>query len=235
MRPGLTVRLAVVIAAFVFPLAVAGCGGGAAQPAAAQTKPEPVAAGWELSTLVGEGVALSLPPGWKAFDLDKDVLQKTMQELRQANPGIAEMLSGQTIAMASHGVKFFAMDMNAPSLNAGFATNLHIIHQTSTALGDLDTAMSEAIAEAEQQLGDALDGPVLRGKITSGSGHTLGRLNYDFYMNGPGGGTLPLSVSQYITSAGGDVYIITCTTLMDYRADYASTFEAIAGGPYFLK
>ena len=234
MRQSFAARLAILLAVLVLPVVLAGCGGGT-RPAAAQVQPRPVAQGWDLHTLEDVGVALSLPPGWQAVDMDKEALAATIEQIRQANPSIADALSGQVTSMAMQGIKFYAMDMDSPSLAYGFATNINIIREDSASFGNLDDAMSEAIAEVEKQFGGSLDGPVMRGKLKSGSGHQVGRLSYDVYLNVPGGASMALSITQYVAAAGGGVYIITCTTLMDNRGDYASTFEAIAEGLYFLE
>jgi hypothetical protein len=235
MTLGKAARLAVLLAALVLPVVLVGCGGGGTKSAAAQVKPRPVAQGWELHTLDDVGLALSLPPGWQAIDMDKDALAATIDELRKANPAIADALSGQVTSMAMQGIKFYAMDMGAPSLAYGFATNLNVIREGNASLGKLDDAMNEAIAEVEKQFGGSLDGPVLRGKLKSASGHEVGRLSYDVFLNVPGGASVALAITQYVAAAGGDVYIVTYTTLMDNRGDYASTFEAIAEGLYFLR
>ncbi|HET9496217.1 MAG TPA: hypothetical protein VFR15_18470 [Chloroflexia bacterium] len=234
MRVRMAVRHAVFLAALVLPVVLAGCGG-ATKQAAAQVKPRPVAVGWELHTLDDVGVALSLPPGWQAFNMDKQALTDTIAELRKANPSIANALSSQVTSLAVQGIKFYAADLYSPSLAFGFATNLNIIRDGSTSIDNLDEAMTEAIAEVEKQFAGSLDGPVLRGKLKSGSGHQVGRLSYDVVLNAPGGVSMPLSINQYVASAGGDVYIVTCTTLMANRGDYASTFEAMAEGLYFLE
>ena len=234
MRFRLSARFAVVTAGLVLPVILAGCGGGGSKSAAAQVKPKPVAIGWDLHTLDDVGVALSLPPGWQAFDMDKEMLETTMAELRKANPGIADAMSSQVTSMATQGIKFYAFDMNSPSMAYGFATNVNILRDSSS-LGNLDDAMTEAVGEVEKQFGNALDGPVLRGKLKAGSGHDMGRLSYDVFLNAPSGNSMALSITQYVASAGGDVYIVTCTTLMNNRGDYAQTFEAMAEGLYFLK
>jgi hypothetical protein len=235
MRQRFAGLLAMLLAALVLPVVLAGCGGGSTKSAAAQVKPRPVAQGWDLHTLEDVGVALSLPPGWQAVDMDKEALAATIEQIRQANPAIADALSGQVTSMAMQGIKFYAMDMDSPSLAYGFATNLNVIREDSASLGNLDDAMSEAIAEVEKQFAGSLDGPVMRGKLKSGSGHQVGRLSYDVFLNVPGGASMALSITQYVAAAGGGVYIVTCTTLMDNRGDYASTFEAIAEGLYFLE
>lgn len=256
MKAKLAAHIPAILTALVVAAMLAGCGGGApatptsapttpptsepiAEPTAtaeaATNEPQPVADDWTLHTLEEEGVALSLPPGWDAFDLDKEALGDTMEQLRQANPSMADALSGQAEAMAMQGIKFYALDLESPSLADGFATNLNIMHQVDATLGDLDTAMDQSIAEVEGQFGDALNSEIQKGQVTSASGHTLGRLTYDVSLNTPDGKTLPMSMSQYFASAGGGVYIITLTTMADYRGDYFPMFDAIAEGIYFLK
>jgi hypothetical protein len=234
MRKGSGIRLGLLIAGLLLPVVLAGCSGDA-KPAAAEVKPRVVAQGWKLQTLDDVGLALSLPPGWQAFNLDKQTLAATMSEVRKANPSLANVLSSQATALATQGIKFFAVDANSPTLAYGFATNVNVLRQSNEDLGDLDTAMTDAIAEIEKQFGASLDGPILRGKLKSGSGHAVGRLNYNLYMNAPTGDTLGLAIRQYVAAAGGDVYMITCTTLLDYRADYAQTFDTLAESLYFLE
>jgi hypothetical protein len=200
-----------------------------------KNEPQPVAEGWQLYTLEQEGVALSLPPNWQAIDFDEEAVADNWEKIRAANPDLANSLSEQAAALAMQGIKFYAIDLDSPSLAVGFATNVNIIRHQGVATGDLDSAMTESSAEVKQQFGTLLDGAIRKGKLNAGSGEEVGRLSYDVALSKSDGSPLPMSITQYLGVTDGDVYIITCTMFKEYSDDYAPTFDSMAAGIYFLK
>jgi hypothetical protein len=223
-------------------LLLSGCGGaeGATSqkavevPDTAYVEPMPFEAGWTLYTLEKDGVALSLPSSWQEFNLSEDDLQSVMGDMMAANPSFGSSMSGQIASMAAQGIKFYAFDSNSISLQSGFAENLNLVRTQRPSNIDLDSAIKESMSELRTKMGSMIDGPVMSMKLTTTSGHELGRLNYDAVFNMPGGSPLTLSLVQYIAVTNNDLFILTGTAPLSRFDDYDSIFEGVAQGMYFL-
>jgi hypothetical protein len=203
-------------------------------PTATAGEFEPVAEGWELHTLEDARFALSIPPGWQAFDMDAETLEQGITALKEANPTYGEMLSAQLTSLITQGVEFYALDLDSPSIAQGLAANLNVIRMSVLTKGDVEAMLPLMSAQVKGQLGDTLGGEIELGVVKSGSGHKLGRLTYNSNFNLPDGGAVALHMTQYIAITDGGMYIISCTAPADYEEDYATTFEMIAEGLYFL-
>ena len=90
------------------------------------------------------------------------------------------------------------------------------------------------MSELKTKMGGMIDGPVMSMKLTTTSGHELGRLNYDAVFNMPGGSPLTLSLVQYIAVTSNDLFILTGAAPLSRFDDYDSIFEGVAQGMYFL-
>ena len=234
-------RLLFVLVLVPFVLAGCGIGGGSKSRSAAGTsdkpyvEPKPVAKDWTLYTLEKDGFAISLPPGWKEFNLSEQDLQSIMSEVVVANPEFGNAMSSQIASMASQGVKFYAFDLYSSSLQMGFANNINLLRVDKPSDVDLNRAVKESIDELEKQLAGSLDGPILSARLTTIGGEEMRRINYDAFLNMPDGTPISISLVQYMAVTENSLYILTGTTTTSQIDDYAHTFEEIAQGLYLLR
>ncbi len=232
--------LRLAFALLVVPMVLAGCAGATASKSNSAitdkppAEPKPVARDWTLYTFDNEGFAISLPPGWKEFNLSKENLQAVVNDLAAANPVFGSAMSGQISEMMSKGIKFYAFDLWSASLQMGFANNINVLKTDRPSNGDLNEAVKQSISELKQQLGNSLDGPILPARLTTIGGQDLARINYDAVLNMPNGTPVSISLVQYMGLTDNNLYILTCTTTTSQIDDYAHTFENIAQGLYFL-
>jgi hypothetical protein len=224
------------------PLLFAGCAVSEANcanssEASGKTYVEPgvFARDWRLYTLEEDGVALSVPPGWKEFNLSEQDLQTVMNEMAAANPQFGSAMGSQVASMASQGVKFYAFDLWSASLQMGFANNINLLKVDKPCDVTLDKAVKESIAELEEQLSGTLDGPILSARLTTVGGEQVRRINYDAVLNMPDGSPLAISLVQYMLVDDNSLYILTGTTTTSQITDYALTFEQIAQSIYLLR
>jgi hypothetical protein len=233
------VRLLLLIV--LVPLVLAGCGVGGSQSgnSAASNKPDvqpkPFAKDWTLYTLENDGIALSLPPGWKEFNLSEEDLKTLVNEMVAANPKFGGSMSSQLAGMAAQGIKFYAFDLYSASLQMGFANNINLLRMERPSDVNLDKAVKESIAELEKQLSGTLDGPILSARLTTVGGDQLRRINYDAFLNMPDGSPLAISLVQYMGVTQDSIFILTGTTTTSQITDYARTFEDIAQSIYLLR
>ena len=234
-------RLAMGLA--LVPLVLAGCGGGQSGSGSGNIAdaqkivnhdPPRLSEGWTLATVGNEGFAIGLPPGWTEFDLSSADIELALNQVRDANPGMANALSAQVAQLAAQGIKLFAVDKNGNYASTGFATNLNVLKDKTPDGATLDSLSVEAVAEVKKELKTDVPIQVFKNRLGINSGEAE-RLQYSWTMNAPNGKVFALSVTQYVAINGGDSYILTYSTTDDQFATYAPLFDKSAKTLTFLK
>jgi hypothetical protein len=197
-------------------------------------EPKPVVDDWELYTLEDDGIALSLPPSWEVLNLDRDVLTDSMRDLWEANPEVAKGMAEQATNVAVDGLVLYALDMDTASTEAGVQATLNIVRTPNMGFRDVDNFLTFAAAGVSQLYGKRLVDPVTRGRVTSASGHSMGRLEFGLSFNTPDARVLTMTTREYLLLKSDNIYVVTCAALKDETDAYADTCETIARGLYFL-
>src|SRR5438270_2325124 len=104
-----------------------------------------VAGGTEIST---SGIALSLPPGWKAMDLTRQTFDQAADKVFGSDPKYAAMRQ-QTSAMAKQGmIKLIAFE--SATMGSGFATNCNVVIQNQPAQVTLEQIADASVQQLKQ-------------------------------------------------------------------------------------
>jgi hypothetical protein len=228
-----------LVALALLPIVLAGCAGandGSPTPKAKvqliSHEPPPLEPGWSLATFQDEGFAIGLPPGWVQFDLSQGDLDTILASMSQANPNLADAMSGQVAAMMAQGIKLYAVDKN--SIAAGFATNLNVDKEPATDVTDLDQLAKQAIDQIKTQLNITQNIKFFKNRADINSGQAE-RVMYNLSLNMPDGSPVALAFTQYIAVDNGSAYILTYTTTDAQSAQYLSTFDKSAKTLTFLR
>ena len=104
--------------------------------------------GWERFEVAERGFAISLPRAWEAVDLTSEDIDRIVEFL-QEDPRTAP-IADQLPSLVESGVAFFAVSVDAASMEAGFATNLNIIVQPDVGMS-LDLYAAANISFIEEQ------------------------------------------------------------------------------------
>lgn len=116
---------------------------------------EPTAqAGWNRVEVSDRGFAISLPQGWETFDLTSDELSSLMDPVTQ-DPNVAPFADQITQLLASGGA-LWAVNVDARSARAGFATNVNVIVQDSGGV-PLDPLVAASVSFMEQTLSTTVE------------------------------------------------------------------------------
>jgi len=222
------------------PVVLAGCGGQDVPATPTPTReipishePPPLDGGWTLANVQKEGFAIALPPGWIEFDLSQSDLESAFSEMSQANPQMANALSGQIASLAAQGIKLYAVESAANYASTGFASNLNIIKQPVPDDMTLDQLAKQSLDEIKKQLNLTQDIKFFKNRLNINSGEAE-RVQYSLNINLPAGKSLPASFSQYISIYGGNAYILTYTTTDAQFDQYSVLFDKSAKSLTFL-
>jgi hypothetical protein len=220
-------------------LLLAGCGQGVnATPTPTREipishEPPPLDGGWTLANVQKEGFAIELPPGWITFDLSQSDLQSAFDQMSQANPAMANALSGQIASLAAQGIKLYAVESSANYASTGFATNLNVIKEPVPNDMTLDALSQQSLDEIKKELNLTQDIKFFKNKLDINSGEAE-RVQYSVSMNMPTGKSVLASFSQYLSIYGGNAYILTYTTTDAQFDQYSPLFDQSAKSLTFL-
>lgn len=164
-----------------------------------------------------DGFAISLPPGWVEFNMDKNFLNRTLETIKQNHPN-GENLAKMVKQMAQAGYfKFFAYDSR--TISSGFSTNINIIKQLQNpqvSLADY-TELSKAQLESMENIIKPINNRIIN--TFSGDGMFL---EYKSIIS-----ERHLDYTQLLFVKGSDIYIVTLTTNEEQAKNYKLIFEKI--------
>ena len=200
-------------------LLLAGCnkpaedGGGALNTKVEDSKSEP---GWQVAKNEKEGISISMPPGWIAWDLSSGDLDKIMAESGKNNPEL-EKLRPQITQLAKAGLyKLFLIEKSDKP--KAFANNVNILVTKAEAGYDLNKI------EAEVK-GTSLHGKVTEAKrVKTTHGEAL-RAVREAPLTLPDGKTVQFNSVEYYLVTGGNVHVLTFSALKDELPNLQGTFQ----------
>jgi hypothetical protein len=183
--------------------------------------------GWPLYEVRNEGFALSLPPGWRQFDMNPETFEKTFGEMLAKNPQFKELYPN-LIQQIRMGVKFFGLE--EATMRTG-ATNIHVavVPLPPQVTPEQFSAMN--ISQLEQL--SLVHKPIVRERVKTQAGDGE-RLRYQVDVQGPTA-RQRLALTTYAFVASGKSYMLTLTTAADREGQYAPTFEKIGESFRFIK
>ena len=176
-------------------------------------------------TRANDGFSISIPPTWRAIDMDPQTMKAAFNTMVEQNPSLAESYSVEQMqALVQQGIKVMAFDFGS-----GGHTNLNVLEQSlpsemsasvfsQLAASQVEVQLKISPPKVEPAIVGSLDGQVIR---------------YDLPLQ-TANGTFNASFSQYIAMRGKDAYIITFTSSADDAAGNRSTFDQIAANFAFV-
>jgi len=187
-------------------------------PSPSPTK-SPLPAGWSTVTRVSDGFSISIPPTWRAIDMDPQTLSAAFKTMVDQNPALAQSYSVEQMqALVQQGIKVMAFDFGT-----GGHTNLNVLQQTLPSEMSASVFSQLAASQVEVQL--KISPPKIESVIVGGVDAQV--IRYDLPLQ-TANGTFNASFSQYIAMRGKDAYIITFTSRSEDAASSRATFDQIA-------
>ncbi|HKP51968.1 MAG TPA: hypothetical protein VJ183_04870 [Chloroflexia bacterium] len=230
MRPEIRKARFALLGLVVLLLGLTGCGDDASTaslPAVPVPTEAPLAEGWTRHVQAEDGFSIALAPYWDKVDLDPSLLESTLDQLKDSNPKIGQLLSKQVTSLVSSGVKFWAFDQGGNVEITGFATNLNVIVQPLPSAMSLDDFVKETISQVDQ-FKQMLAGPVTHQRVTLSSGDAE-KIVYHMRISVPGvSEAIQTTTTQYAVVDGARAYILTFSALAVEADKYASTFAKMA-------
>jgi hypothetical protein len=182
-----------------------------------------VPSGWTTLARPADAFSISIPPTWRAIDMDPQTMSAAFQTMVEQNPIIGQSYSLEQIqAMTQQGIKVMAFDFGAST--PGVFTNMSVIHQTLPSEMSMDVFSQLASAQVEVQFKMPAPPKIEAAKVGSIDGRLI---SYEFPLQTANGAFNAL-ISQYVALRGKEVYILTFTTRSEDMARYRPIFDQIA-------
>jgi hypothetical protein len=184
--------------------------------------------GWPLYEKPADGFALTLPPGWKQYEMDRKWLEAALKDEGKRDPAMVNLLRGLEAQLAQ-GVRFFGIDES--TLPSGFATNANVLKEPFPGIASLDASADLSLRQLDAW--PSIAKPINHARLRIQGGEAE-RLHYVRSMTMPNGQAVNLAITQYLLVHGNDSYTVTLTTLDKSAAKYESTFDQIGQSFRFL-
>ncbi len=184
-----------------------------------------VPSGWQELTVPEESFAIAVPPRWQRLPVTSQELQATLAQIRQSNPELATALGARAQELIAGGVKLWAFDFDASSVQTRLATNLTVTRQTVTSPPSLDTYVAVNVSQLEQL--SSLQGDVQHERVSIGA-LPAERVRYNLNFQASDGSTGVSAITQYLILAGDQAFVLTFATPVELLDKYQGTFDQSA-------
>jgi len=167
-----------------------------------------------------DGFSISIPPTWRAIDLDPQTMNAAFKSMVEQNPALTQSYSLEQLqTLGQQGIKVMAFDFG----NGGGHTNLNVLQQKLPSEMSVTVFTQLAASQVEVQL--KISPPKIESVTVGGLDAQV--IRYDLPLQ-TANGTFNASFSQYIVMRGKDAYIITFTSRSEDAVGSRSTFDQIA-------
>lgn len=187
--------------------------------------------GWSEYSLPENGFAISAPTTWQRLPVKKAELDAALQTVRASNPELAQALGDNAEALVGSGVKFWAIDLNPETQQAGFATNVTVTRQALPNALSFETFVSVNLNQLEALT--TRNSQVVHER-TSIAGQPAERVRYLLVMNRDQDSPVTAAITQYLILNGGSAYVLTFATRTDLMNKYKSVFDQSAASMRFI-
>jgi len=217
-RPGISTATVVAIvalsigAAVGIVLALANRGG---------APPAVLRAGWTRHTIRAAGFRIDLPPGWDPVSTTS--VDAAYNELKTANPQLAELVRGQLGTSMSRLIKFLAFDTKSPTLVEDFATNMNVVVAPLGSASSFSAFLEQTLQQLQGVPGTS-DVRAQRGTLPAGESARV-RASVSI---GSGASAVQYATVQYLLVRGSTGYVISFATLPGQVELYLPQFEEVA-------
>ncbi len=187
--------------------------------------------GWTEYTVPQNGFAISVPTTWQRLPVQEPELQAALQAVRETNPELADALGANGETFLHNGVKFWAVDLNSTTQQAGFATNLTITQQTLPNTVSFETFVSVNLNQLNSLTTRNSD---IVNDRTSIGGLPAERIRYILALNQSEGAPITAAITQYLVINGHSAYVLTYATRTDLSQKYQDIFAQSASSLRFI-
>ncbi len=186
--------------------------------------------GWNEYQLPESGFAISVPTPWQRLPVKNQELDAALETVRQTNPDLATALGTNAQALIQNGVKFWAIDLNPETQQAGFATNVTVTRQTLPNAVSFDTFISINLNQLQTLTTRSSEITHERMAI---AGQPAERVRYLLNVNQEQE-PFTAAITQYLVLNGNHAYVLTFATRADLINKYRSVFDMSATSVRFL-
>jgi hypothetical protein len=170
-------------------------------------------------TKTADGFSISIPPSWRAIDMDPQTMNSAFKTMVEQNPSLAQSYSVEQMqALVQQGIKVMAFDFGS-----GGRTNVNVLQQALPSEMSASVFSQLAASQVEVQL--KISPPKIEPAIVGNLDAQV--IRYDLALQTPNG-MFNASFSQYVAMHGKDAYIITFTNRSEDAASNKQTFDQIA-------
>lgn len=164
--------------------------------------------------------------------MSPDGFEAAIQQLGEANPDLADILSNQAQSLISSGVKFFALDIGPGAVANNLVANANVIKQELTVNASLDTFVELSVTQLKNL--SFVVKPVKHKRVQLHVGEAE-ELRYQMKFTQPLGRTARAAATQYVFLEGRDLYVISLIAPIDKAAQYQPIFVEIGQSFRLLK
>lgn len=187
--------------------------------------------GWSEYALPENGFAVSVPTTWQRLPVQQAELDAVLETVRRSNPELAQALGDNAGALVGSGVKFWAIDLNPETQQAGFATNVTVTRQALPNAVSFDTFVSINVNQLEALT--SRNSEIVHER-TSIAGQPAERVRYLLAMNRDTDSPMTAAITQYLVLNGRNAYVLTFATRTDLTDKYRSIFDQSAASMRFI-
>ncbi|MGE5139938.1 MAG: hypothetical protein ACM3JD_10770 [Rudaea sp.] len=181
--------------------------------------------GWTELAVPEQHLAIAVPPRWQQLPVNQQELDASLEVIRKSNPELAAALGARGEELLASGVKLWAFDFDAASLESKFATNLTITRQMLANPVSFDTYVTVNVSQIEQL--SSLQGPVTHVRITINN-VPAEKVRYKISFQGEDGSSGTSAITQYLIMSRSSAFVLTYATLADELERYAAEFDQSA-------
>lgn len=178
--------------------------------------------GWSSHTLTTEGFAIGLPPGWRALPAGE--VDSALEAIRADNAELAELVESQIAGSLSSLVRFFALDVDSPTLAEDFATNANVVVEPLPEGLTFEQYVEANLTQLRKVPGVTISEENPSVDLPSGR---AARIRSTFTLNSPSG-PRQIAVTQFLVLKENRGFILSLTTTPSHEPTYRSVFEEIA-------
>ena len=187
--------------------------------------------GWSEYALPENGFAVAVPTTWQRLPVQQAELDAALQTVRESNPELAQALGENANALIGSGVKFWAIDLNPETQQAGFATNVTVTRQALPDAVSFDTFISVNLDQLEALT--TRNSEIVHER-TSIAGQAAERVRYLLAFNRDQASPITVAITQYLVLNGRSAYVLTFATRTDLMDKYRSVIEESASSMRFI-
>lgn len=187
--------------------------------------------GWSEYAMPENGFAVSVPTTWQRLPVQKAELDAALQTVRESSPELAAALGENAEALVGSGVKFWAIDLNPTTQQAGFATNVTVTRQALPNAVSFDTFV--AINLNQLQALTTRNSEIVHER-TSIAGRPAERVRYLLAINREGDSPMTAAITQYLVLNGPNAFVLTYATRTDLMEQYRGILEQSAASMRFI-